>query len=134
MRQDCILIKGCDAARLRAEAPELIRFETDEVIAEPPALSEIHEELAAFCIIQALQIELELGDEGAHGSMAETSCLAIFLYPLILHDALFWCHIMNIVWICDFQSQIQRNSSPSFAAFRRWCLLAGVQIKHQNER
>ena len=94
MDRIAVLIEGCDASCPGIEVPEHIIAEAKEMVAEPSAFSEEEEELIAFCVVQALQIQLELHCERAHRGMAEAGGLTLFLYPSALVFPLLSCHII----------------------------------------
>ena len=66
------------------------------MVAEPSAFGEVQEELAAFSLVQALEVKLQLDDDGAHGGMAQPRLFAflpdgiILCFPgLVVHALLY---------------------------------------------
>ena len=72
------------------------------MVAEPAAFSEIQKELAAFSLVQTLDVQLELDGERTHRGMTEKSflhafsdCFVLCLPCLLVHDLLY--HIIPYI-------------------------------------
>ena len=96
------------------------------MVAEPSAFGEVQEELAAFSLVQALEVKLQLDDDRAHGSMALPRLLALFpdgsvlcLPGLVVHALLYH--------VSAFTPFVSGNSSPPY---RGWSPLADSLVEY----